>query len=377
MSVITIVGSRDFNDYEVLKTELSRFDIKKIVTGGAKGADLLAEQYAHDHNIPIEVYKPDSKLGHHASILRNKLMVDDSDAIVVFWNGQYYGTLSTIRHAKKTGKPVSIVNVWNNKFDEERKLQSEYRGLANYAKATEFYLNSTFQEDFKKFSRSLSTPLVGNSKTPSYWFYESVRNEYLSARVNLTVAEQRQFDVENPKNQVFIIFELARNELAWLQEPFIAIDSPSLGKSVLAHRLADMLEKNKLAINEAYFKRAVAMIILRDAIEAIMFKAEGCIECLVYNTIPFIIAYLSYLANKSGKSFNFDQIWHSQSIPKELEDIIDIISREILRFLLLPKEGYLTRTAWNKEVACWDAVKALPLDIKLPDSLLIDNEDDI
>ena len=378
MSVIAIVGSRDFNDYEVLKTELSRFDIKKIVTSGAKGADLLAEQYAHDHNIPIEVYKPDSKLGRHASILRNKLMVDDSDAIVVFWNGQYYGTLSTIRHAKKTGKPVSIVNVWNNKFDEERKLQSEYSGLANYTKATEFYLNSTFQEVFKNFSRSLSTPLVGNSKTPSYWFYESVRNEYLSARVNLTVAEQRQFDVENPKNQVFIIFELARNELAWLQEPFIAIDSPSLGKSVLAHRLADMLEKNKLAINEAFFKRAVAMIILRDAIEAIMFKAEGCIECRVYNTIPFIIAYLSYLVSKSGKSFNFDQIWHSQSIPKELEDIIDIISREILRFLFLPKEGYFSfMGGWRKEVACWNQIKALPLDIKLPDSLLIDNEDDI
>ena len=40
MSVITIVGSRDFNDYEVLKTELSRLDLKKIVPGGAKGADL-------------------------------------------------------------------------------------------------------------------------------------------------------------------------------------------------------------------------------------------------------------------------------------------------------------------------------------------------
>ena len=155
MSVITIVGSRDFNDYEVLKTELSRFDIKKIVTGGAKGADLLAEQYAHDHNIPIEVYKPDSKLGRHASILRNKLMVDYSDAVVVFWNGQYYGTLSTIRHAKKTGKPVSIVNIMNNRFDEEIKLEVEYRGLANYAKATEFYLNSTFQEDFKKDRKSV------------------------------------------------------------------------------------------------------------------------------------------------------------------------------------------------------------------------------
>jgi len=42
MSVIAIVGSRDFNDYEVLKTEMNKFDIEKIVSGGAKGSDLLA-----------------------------------------------------------------------------------------------------------------------------------------------------------------------------------------------------------------------------------------------------------------------------------------------------------------------------------------------
>ena len=108
MSVIAIVGSRDFNDYEVLKTEMNKFDIEKIVSGGAKGADLLAEQYGREHNIPVEVHKPDWKMGLHAGILRNKVIVDHSDAVVAFWNGESYGTLSTIKHAKKTGKPVTI-----------------------------------------------------------------------------------------------------------------------------------------------------------------------------------------------------------------------------------------------------------------------------
>ncbi len=99
MSVIAIVGSRDFNDYELLKAEMNKVEIKKIVTGGAKGADQLAENYAREHNIPVEVFKPDWKLGRHAGIL---LACD-------FWNGQSKGTLSTINHAKKLGKQVLIV----------------------------------------------------------------------------------------------------------------------------------------------------------------------------------------------------------------------------------------------------------------------------
>jgi len=372
MSVIAIVGSRYFNDYEVLKTEMNKFDIEKIVSGGAKGADLLAEQYGREHNIPVEVHKPDWKLGLHAGILRNKVIVDHSDAVVAFWNGESYGTLSTIKHAKKTGKQVTIVNIKNNKFEESVKIRAEYSGVADYTKASEFYLNSTFQEDFKKYSSTLSTPLVENSQTPSYWFYESVMGEYLASRVNLTVAEQRQFDVENPKEQMFNTSDLARNELAWLQEPFIAIDYSILGKSVFAHYLADALEKNKLAINEVYFKRAVAKLILRKYVEDIILKNEWYIGHSINHTLAYTIAYVSYLVSKTRKSLDFDQIWNSQSAPNELEEIINITAREIQQFLLLPKEGYFTRGAWHKQEECWNQIKALPLDIKIPDSLLVE-----
>ena len=372
MSVIAIVGSRDFKDYDVLKTEISQFDIDKIVTGGAKGADLLAEHYARERNIPVEVFKPDWKLGRHAGILRNKVIVDRSDAVVAFWNGESYGTLSTIKHAKKTGKPVTIVIIKNNSYEDSVKMRTEYSGIADYTKASEFYLNSTFQEDFKKYSSALSAPLVGNLQMPNYWFYESVTGEYLASRVNLTFAEQRQFDLENPKEQMFTIFDLARNELAWLQEPFIAIDYPTLGKSIFAHYLADTLEKNKLAINELYFKRSVAKLILRKYIQDVLLKNDWCIRHSMNHTLPYTLAYVSYLVAKTGKSLDFDQIWTSQSAPKELEDIVSIAGREIQNFLNLPKEGYFTRTAWHKEAACWNQVKVLPLKIKIPEGLLVE-----
>ena len=59
---IAIIGSRTFNDYElVCKTikELKLETMTHMVSGGAKGADSLGERYAKEHNIPCIIYKPD------------------------------------------------------------------------------------------------------------------------------------------------------------------------------------------------------------------------------------------------------------------------------------------------------------------------------
>ena len=63
----------------------------------------------NEHNIPVEVYKSDWKLGRHAGVLRNKVIVDNSEAVIAFWNGRSKGTFSTIKHANKVGKSVTII----------------------------------------------------------------------------------------------------------------------------------------------------------------------------------------------------------------------------------------------------------------------------
>src|SRR5690606_41656130 len=60
------VGGRDFEDYDFMKKVLDeRFDnlsfVECIVSGGAKGADTLAERYAQDIGRPVIVYRPDYK----------------------------------------------------------------------------------------------------------------------------------------------------------------------------------------------------------------------------------------------------------------------------------------------------------------------------
>jgi len=113
---LAIVGSRDFEDYELCKkTILKNFNINaitEIVSGGAKGADSLGEKFAKENNIKLTTFLPDwDKFGKKAGFLRNTTIVENSDIIIAFWKNKSKGTQDTISKARKTNKIVIIMEI--------------------------------------------------------------------------------------------------------------------------------------------------------------------------------------------------------------------------------------------------------------------------
>lgn len=47
----------------------------------------------------------------HSPLERNKLIVDECDCVLAFWDGQSHGTKFTIDYAKEKGKPIKIINI--------------------------------------------------------------------------------------------------------------------------------------------------------------------------------------------------------------------------------------------------------------------------
>jgi len=117
MKKIAIVGSRNFVDYPYFKSIIDVYLLKddlsvEFVSGGAKGSDALAEQYANEHNIPIHIHYPDWKsLGKIAGRIRNQSIIDDSDELIAFWDGFSSGTKMTISFAKAKGIPYKVVYI--------------------------------------------------------------------------------------------------------------------------------------------------------------------------------------------------------------------------------------------------------------------------
>lgn len=110
---IGVIGSRSFQDYELLEKTLNeisdRTQISSIISGGAKGADSLAEKYASLNNIDTIIFKPDWSIGKSAAAIRNIKIVENADIVVAFWDGISKGTKMTIDMA--TSKNVKVLKV--------------------------------------------------------------------------------------------------------------------------------------------------------------------------------------------------------------------------------------------------------------------------
>jgi len=125
---VIIAGSREFNDYELLKNETLHIfrelksegfntgrEFVEIVSGGARGADILGERFAKQYGLEIKQFIPDWNIGKQAGYLRNsemsKYAKQDSElgVLIAYHNGVSKGTQHMINLATKDGLKVFIV----------------------------------------------------------------------------------------------------------------------------------------------------------------------------------------------------------------------------------------------------------------------------
>lgn len=107
-----IAGSRDFSDYTRLSRECQSTDITEVISGGARGADSLAIQYAEEFNIPYKVfYAAWNVYGKRAGYVRNAQMITEGQAeqLVAFWDGSSKGTKHMINLAEQHNLKVTVV----------------------------------------------------------------------------------------------------------------------------------------------------------------------------------------------------------------------------------------------------------------------------
>lgn len=114
---VIVAGGRDFNNYgrlrSVIDFMLSGIKTQKhieIVSGGAKGADVLGERYAKEMGYALKIFPADwDKYGKKAGPVRNQQMADYGDALVAFWDGKSKGTANMIANARMKNLLVRII----------------------------------------------------------------------------------------------------------------------------------------------------------------------------------------------------------------------------------------------------------------------------
>lgn len=130
---VIVAGSRHITDYslvsQIISNTISKYniDVTEIVSGCAAGPDTLAEQWALEHNIPVEPFEaewnnldvPGAKIKTNkwgkqynalAGFQRNEKMAEYADVLIAIWDGKSYGTKDMIERAKKHGLFVLVYN---------------------------------------------------------------------------------------------------------------------------------------------------------------------------------------------------------------------------------------------------------------------------
>ena len=104
---VAIIGSRSITAINI-EAHIEKED--EIVSGGAKGVDSAAREYANKNGHKLTEFLPQYNLyGRAAPIYRNREIVDYADKVIAFWDGKSRGTLYVIKYAEKTKKPCEVI----------------------------------------------------------------------------------------------------------------------------------------------------------------------------------------------------------------------------------------------------------------------------
>lgn len=145
MTVVGVVGSRDFPTLHLVSRYVEQIAAKypnaRILSGGARGVDTLAEDHAvrcglemvsyrpyeyenmrfepefsievvsHPEHLRLErrINPPHFKKWTGAAFCRNGWIVQDADHIVVFWDGRSSGADNMTEQATRAGKLRQLV----------------------------------------------------------------------------------------------------------------------------------------------------------------------------------------------------------------------------------------------------------------------------
>ena len=115
---VAVIGSRGIKDCDL--SEYLPEDTDEIVSGGARGIDSCAREYARKHGIKLTEFLPEyDKYGRGAPLRRNIQIIDYADMVLAFWDGTSRGTKFVMDKCREKGKKARFFLIKTSKIIAE------------------------------------------------------------------------------------------------------------------------------------------------------------------------------------------------------------------------------------------------------------------
>ena len=239
---------------------------------------------------------------------------------------------------------------------------SEFANSQNRVNAADFYANQPFHVRIEGFSRRIHAPSPDGTFRQSKWFYERARGQFADARANLTPAQRRKFDLENPRAQLFTKTDLAKYLNVWEGRPHEVSLGAQKNFAAFARRIGQEWRRSPDDFNEAWYRMAIAKAIVFKSTERTVSVQPWYQGGYRANIVAYTIAKIAHDVADLNRSVDFEAIWRRQSPGSALDDAIAVASERVHTVLVRPPDGLSNVTEWAKKQACWERVRCLDID---------------
>ena len=246
---------------------------------------------------------------------------------------------------------------------------ARYANSQNPVKESDFFSNSPFHKTFKNLSERIWAPMSGGQQIRTKWYYERTRGQYLNEKTKYAMdKKEKEFLLRYPKEQMIDKHLLAKIEMIFCNFPHLSA-STNLAFPKFAKQIEDMLDKDELSINEAYFKEMVAKIILAKKTDKLITSLEWAKSRRSVRAYikAYSLAILDKYIKSRGVYFNYSDVWDRQDISHELERSIHICINVIKAYIESLESEADLREMFKRE-ATWQKIQKL--NVNIPENLL-------
>ncbi|MBC2771114.1 AIPR family protein [Pusillimonas minor] len=239
---------------------------------------------------------------------------------------------------------------------------SEYANTQNKVNAADFFSNHPFHIRIEHFSRNVIFAAREGERHDSKWFYERSRGQYINERGMRTASNQRKFDLEFPKAQLFSKTDLAKFENSSSGLPHIVSRGAQKNFAHFARDIGERWAKSETKYDELWFRRLIAKAIIFRKLEAEVPKQPWYQGGYRANIVTYAMAKIFHDGNQNDKAIDLDSITKRQMVSNELTAALLVAAQEAHNVISHPVAGMRNLSEWAKQQACWSQLMDRKID---------------
>lgn len=176
----------------------------------------------------------------------------------------------------------------------------------------------------------------------------------------MTPAQQKKFQLENPKSQVMTKTDFAKFRMSWQEHPDIVSKGAQTNFAKFADEISSEWKNNPAQFNEHYFKETAALAIMFRAVEKIIDNQLWYQQSRSYraNIMTYSLAIFHHTLKKTFPNSELDllAVWKTQKFPAAWQKLFETITLAVNNFIT-GNRPVSNVTQWCKQELCWERMK--------------------